>query len=165
MRLLAEHESAIFGYILSLLPNWQDAQDVYQETSVVLWRKFDAFEKGTSFIRWACAAARFNVLNKMKKRGRERYVFSNELLDAMADESLEEIERLEAERQALHVCLQKLPESDHAMVKQCYTPGHSIKKVAQTLNKTPNSVYKWLNRIRGGLLQCIERRLAQEGYS
>ncbi|MEM7394113.1 MAG: sigma-70 family RNA polymerase sigma factor [Verrucomicrobiota bacterium] len=165
VRLLAEHESAIFGYILSLLPNWSDAQDVYQETSVVLWRKFSGFDPESSFAAWACTTARFKALNRMKKAGRDRHVFSDELLEYIADEGIEALDRLEAERKALHQCLQSLSKTDRDMVEGCYDPGATMKQFAESIGRTPNSVYKWLNRVREGLLDCIERRLTAEGFS
>ena len=37
-------------YVTALLPTANDASDVLQETSMVLWRKFDTFELGTQFL-------------------------------------------------------------------------------------------------------------------
>jgi hypothetical protein len=39
-------------YLMSLLPTADDAADVLQETSLVLWRKFAAYETGTNFFAW-----------------------------------------------------------------------------------------------------------------
>ena len=37
-------------FVTALLPTGNDASDVLQETSMVLWRKFDTFELGTQFL-------------------------------------------------------------------------------------------------------------------
>ena len=38
VRLLLRHERRIYAFIRSLLPNRDDAEDVLQETSIVLWK-------------------------------------------------------------------------------------------------------------------------------
>ena len=48
VRLLMAHERQIFTYILTLLPHVADAEDVLQETSIVLWRKFPEYQAGTT---------------------------------------------------------------------------------------------------------------------
>ena len=41
VRLYSEHEPQIRAYLRSLLPTWQDVNEVIQNVAVVLWRKFD----------------------------------------------------------------------------------------------------------------------------
>jgi DNA-directed RNA polymerase specialized sigma24 family protein len=51
VQLFAQVHDNLLAYIFSLLPHWSDAEDVFQQTSLVLWRKFGEFqaaaEKGT----------------------------------------------------------------------------------------------------------------------
>ena len=42
-------EAALRAFVRSLLPRWEDTDDVMQETTLVAWRKFTLFEEGTSF--------------------------------------------------------------------------------------------------------------------
>ncbi len=160
--LFARHQFAIFSYILSLLPNWADAEDVFQQTSIVLWRKFDEFDAEgptSNFVRWGCQIARFKVLNYLKKLGRDRHVFSDRLLGLLAHEGIETAGQLDDERRALNACLGKLQARHRNLLHACYS-GTTIKEVAQRLGRTPNSLYKLLNRIRQRLLRCIEQTLA-----
>ena len=62
IRLFLQNERRIYAFIVSLLPDLTDAEDVLQETSVVLWEKFDQFQPGTNFVSWACKIAHFKVL-------------------------------------------------------------------------------------------------------
>lgn len=48
--LWSAHGPRVYSYIFSLVGSWPDADDVYQETSVVLLEKFDEFEPGTNFL-------------------------------------------------------------------------------------------------------------------
>ena len=51
--LITRHQAAIYAYILTLHPNRVAAQDILQETNLVLCRKVAEFEPGTSFKAWA----------------------------------------------------------------------------------------------------------------
>ena len=44
--LLRQHQSQLFGYIHSLLRNLSDADDLFQQTTLILWKKFGEFERG-----------------------------------------------------------------------------------------------------------------------
>lgn len=161
--LFVRNQASIFGYILSLLPKWSDAEDVLQQTSIVLWQKFDQFDQDdpdSDFARWACGVARYKVLNYRKKQGRDKHQFSEQLLEIIADESLNSITNLDAERRALADCLDKLQHRSRQLVRSCYEGSNSIKEIALQLGRTPNSIYKTLNRIREQLLHCIARTLA-----
>ncbi|MEM1062637.1 MAG: sigma factor, partial [Planctomycetota bacterium] len=47
----------LHAYVRSLILNRSDSDDVLQDVCVVLWTKFDEFEFGTSFRKWALAVA------------------------------------------------------------------------------------------------------------
>ena len=69
---LRRNHRQLFGYIYGLLRNYGDAQDVFQQTSLTLWEKFDEYRPGTSFASWACSIARFKALNFLRRH--RRYV-------------------------------------------------------------------------------------------
>jgi RNA polymerase sigma-70 factor (ECF subfamily) len=159
--LYTKTSAALFSYILSLLPSWSDAEDVLQQTSLELWRKFREFEPGSDFMAWACRIARYKALTLIRSRRRDRHVFSLELVERIAEEGIAETQRLDAERKALNDCLQKLRASERELLQRCYAVGATIRQVAKEVGRTPNSLYKLINRIREALLHCIEARLAE----
>src|SRR6266404_5220948 len=93
---LRDHQTQLFGYIYSLVRNLDDADDLFQQTSLVLWDKFDHFDPGKSFIAWACGVARFEVSNFLRSRSRQRLHFSDELglmlIDAHEELGREDLE-------------------------------------------------------------------------
>ena len=40
------HQDRIYGYIVTMPPNRQDAEDVFQQTSLILWQAWDEFDPG-----------------------------------------------------------------------------------------------------------------------
>ncbi len=82
--LLREHHRDLFNFIFSLVHHHADAEDVFQQTTLVLWRKFDDFVIGTNFPAWATRVAHLTARDFV--RSRRRYVpsFSDELLESIA---------------------------------------------------------------------------------
>ncbi len=66
---LARHHGQLLGYIYSLVRDLDDAEDLFQQTSLVLWDKFDQFDRSRSFVAWACGVARYEVTEFPAQRG------------------------------------------------------------------------------------------------
>src|SRR5947207_6768492 len=76
---LRRHQSQLFGYIHSLVRDLNDADDLFQQTTVILWNKFADFDQERSFIAWGCGVARLEIANFLRARGRQRLYFTDEL--------------------------------------------------------------------------------------
>lgn len=160
--LLAQHEVRIFNCILSLLPRWSDAEEVYQDCSMVLWRRFDEFDPNTDFAKWACHVAYLTAMNYRRKQHREKVFFSNEFLDLVASQRAEKADLLDHRRAALEGCLEKLPPRDRDLLRQRYTGQQTIRSLAADAGQTSKSYYRWLDRIRQRLLDCIRQVTAEQ---
>lgn len=161
-QLLATCQRRVFLYILGLIHNAADAEEILQETNLVLWRKFDDYQPGTAFDRWACRVAHFEVLKFREKRGRAEQIFSTEFVESLAAETEQVLDLLDARRDALAQCLSKLPPRDRQLVMQRYQEKASTQSVAEALGRSVQGTRKALHRIRMALLGCIERTLARE---
>ena len=112
-------------YVTALLPTGNDASDVLQETSMVLWRKFDTFELGTNFFAWACKIARLQVMKFRDRQGRSARLFDAQLLEKLAVEAAEPDIVGSVPLQALENCLAKLSEKDRTLIRRRYQPGRT----------------------------------------
>src|SRR5277367_486456 len=84
MTLMTRHQRQIFGYIYSLVPDRHDAEDLLQETSLVICEKFNDFEGGTDFVAWACQIAYWRIRYSRQKFARSKVVFDQEIVDVLA---------------------------------------------------------------------------------
>ncbi len=150
----------MFLFILSQVRNPTDAEEILQETNIVIWRKFESFEPGSNFLAWACQIARYEVLKHLDRNRRDKHYFSDELIEQLAGESLEEADEWELRREALSQCLQKLRPRDRELIEKRYAPGEMGKDLAEEIGRPLNSVYQSLGRIRRTLHECIQRYLA-----
>jgi RNA polymerase sigma-70 factor (ECF subfamily) len=163
MRLFLRHERRIYGLIFSLVPDWADADDLMQEVSTVIWRKFHEFEPGTNFSAWALKIARFQVLAYRKKQRVNRARLSDVTVEQIADRFCARTpESVDARRQALKRCIDKLNEQDRQLIQLKYNPGSSTESVAEAVGRSVHAVYKALNRVHGQLLDCITSSLRLE---
>ena len=164
IRLFARHEGGLRAFVRSLLPGRDHADEVMQETCVVLWRKFADFDKDSDFLAWGCTTARFEVLKYRRKLARDRHVFNVDLLELLADQSVSAMDRRVRELQALEHCMQRLSPEQRKLIAACYAPGITIKEAAGELGRSATGLYKALNRIRIVLLECIKASAAREAH-
>src|SRR5262245_32425055 len=120
MRLFLSCEPRLFAFIRSLVFSRADADDVLQETALVLWEKFDQFEPDTRFDRWAFRIAHFQVMYHRQKKARDRLRFSDALVEQLGEDVLAESQNLQATQDALAQCLGKLPVADHELIRRRY---------------------------------------------
>src|SRR5437763_16203421 len=75
-QLIVKHQLGLRAFILSLEPNFTDAEDLLQEVFLVITRKANEFQEGTNFFAWGCTIAWFILMELMCIRAQ-----SNALLD------------------------------------------------------------------------------------
>lgn len=157
LELYARHQRRLFLYINAMLPSPADADEVFQETNIVIWKKFDQFEIGTDFLAWAYRIAYFQVRDYRRRAWRRAQCFTPEVLEQLAECAQEEEDALEDRRAALATCRQKLKDDDQLLLNQCYAPDARVEQVATRLDRKTTSVYRSLRRIRQLLLDCIQK--------
>ena len=159
--LLREAHRELFGFIFAMLQNRADAEDVYQQTALVLWRKFAMFERGTNFIAWAIRVAQFEIKDFVKVRRRRKVFFNDEILEAIAARyQAESNEFRERRLEALAKCVDRLSERDRRMLDRCYAVERDFRKIARAEGKSIGAVYQAISRIRKTLYLCVQRTLA-----
>ena len=167
LRLFLQNERRLYAYILTLLPNRADADDVLQEASLVMWDKFDAGRPPDDFAAWGCRIAYFKVLDFIKKNQRSRVHFSQALLERVAETAVEHAGtlQLDARSEALAGCVAKLSSLDRDLLTQRFADGATTQSVAAQVGRSVEAVYKALARIRQALFDCVTRSLAREGMA
>ncbi|MCG8583699.1 MAG: sigma-70 family RNA polymerase sigma factor [Pirellulales bacterium] len=162
VRLLTQHQRRVYSYILGLVPNWADADEILQETNVRLWEEWEKFEPGTDFGAWAVKVAYYQVLTHRKKISRSREMVSQEFVEAVATEFEASEDRAAARQAALVACFDEQPEANRELIRRSYAPGATTQKVADHFGRSVAATYKALARARKLLGDCILRRLKEE---
>ena len=163
MLLMTQHQRRIFSYIYALVPDLHAAEDILQETSLVVCEKFGQFKAGTDFVAWACQIAYWEVRRARQKFARSKVVFDDAVVEAVAQTAAELREETDQRHEALAHCLQRLHPRDRDLVLTRYEPGSGVEEAAQRSGRTIEAAYKALGRIRKLLADCVSHRLSLEG--
>jgi len=160
--LITRYQAAIYAYILTIHPDRVAAQDILQETNLVLCRKVGDFEPGTSFKAWAFRVAYWQTMAHLKRVQRAGLVaLDPEVLELVALEAEEQLVDFEERHLALRSCLQKLPAGDASILLAHYQRGESLAEISGRLGRTRDALKQVLLRIRRTLRACIDRQLAE----
>lgn len=163
MDLLLCHQAQVFGYIFAAVRNLHDAEELYQETSLVLWRRFSDYRPGSDFARWACKTAKHKILHFQHDRRRSPICFSDEVLSNLAEVQVSRSsESAQHHQEVLAECVNELPPADRQIIDLCYGGEDSIKQVAEKLARSPQTLYNVVSRIRRALFDCIRQKLVRE---
>jgi RNA polymerase sigma-70 factor (ECF subfamily) len=160
MALMTRYQRRIFSYIYTLVPRRHDAEDLLQETSLVICEKFGEFEEGTDFVAWACQIAYWRIRYARQKFARSKVVFDDEVLDAVAHTAVNLSREVDSRHEALAHCLQKLYPRDREFILTRYEPGSGVEEAAKTAGRSLPAAYKALSRIRKLLFDCVTHQLA-----
>ena len=86
VEIVMRQQNRIYRFILSMMPNYSEAEELCQQTVVTLWEKWENYDADEEFIPWAFGIARNHVYNHLRKRTRrdEQVGLPEGLLDRIA---------------------------------------------------------------------------------
>ena len=152
----------VFRYIAALVPNRNDAEEVFQDTCLKMLEKWRDYDSARPMAPWACGIAR-NMARKFFERNRRGGLPLSEIIVAAVSETQH---RLAAEvdhrLQKLPECLEQLSAEQRALLEQCYGGDRTIRAIAEASQLEPDALYKRLERIRRNLFECIELAVTKD---
>ena len=164
--LIARYHSQLYAYIFAIVRNREDAGDLFQSVCLILWRKFESFQPGSSFFSWARQTAKLVVRSFLRHKKNLPSCVGEELLDALAETVLEgPNDGTELYLAALRRCREKLDAVDEELLELRYVEDLGSRDIADRLRRPQTSVCRSLNRIRNWLLECIEMELNRQEHS
>lgn len=159
-QLFVKHASAIRGFIRAFLPDFNQADDVLQESFLTATAKAGSFQEGTNFLAWATAIAKLKTLEFHRNNRSAGETLSPEVIDALcATTPLTPSDGFQA---MLRDCLAELPPRAKEALDLRYGDACKPAEVAHRLNWTPESVYVTLSRARAFLRKCVEQKMKQQ---
>ena len=165
MGLLVSNQRRILAYILYLVPNSHNADDIFQETLAEMWNKFENFEEGSNFRAWGFTIAKYKVLSFRQKNKRSKVIFSDHINDLLEEESKDALNFVQHEIKALKWCMEKLSDKHKSYILMRYEQGLTFREIASQVGISMQAVYKSVSRIHVSLAQCVQLALSSEGKS
>lgn len=156
VQLFLKSQRRIYGYVMAIVANPAEADDIVQEIATLLWKKFDEYKPDTNFAAWALATARFKVLRYLRQKSYQRR-FSSETLEAIEDIQFGNMAREEQTVEMLRECMERLKKEDRHVLSMRYEEEMTLQRLAGQLGLTVDSVFRQISRIHIALLNCIRR--------
>jgi len=160
LSLFTKCQGRIQAFIRTLVHDPAQADDVFQSTSLVLWRSFATFRRDAEFLPWALGTARHQVLVHWRTQRRDRHVFSEALLADLADSTAAAVETAEARMAALEACIATLSDRQRELIRLFYGENQAAAAIASRWGRTVHAVYKALKVMRTALLDCVTKKLS-----
>src|SRR3954465_14738503 len=139
--LTASH-GQLHGYLRGMLGRRQDAEDVLQRASVLMWQKFGSFEAGTDFMAWASTICFYEAKNFLRLAARSPLRFDDDLLSTLAAERFEDLPSREQRLSALEGCFANLGDAEQRLVRAAYLnrDDSGIGALAAQMNRAPQTL-------------------------
>lgn len=159
---LAAHATAIRLYVRSLMPGYEGADDIAQETLLKIWQKRADFTPGSNFKAWAFQIARYLVLNQRRRLANSKVtLLDDELLDRIDQHWREEpAPQMDEEMAALASCMSQLSAEDRQLLQARYFSRMPLKDHATALGIRLSTLRARLFRLRAALACGIEDKVA-----
>ncbi|GAA4437021.1 sigma-70 family RNA polymerase sigma factor [Bremerella cremea] len=161
IQLLTSHQSRLYAYILSLVFDRNEADDVLQQTNVVLWRSANDFDLGTNFVAWSFRIAYYQVLAHRKRQQRDKLIFDDDMLSEIAHVASESDQTFLVRQRLMRDCIQKLNERQRDVIQRRYRRGATLELIAEETQRKVNAVKQILFRARENLIRCVRAGLSE----
>lgn len=162
-RLLYQNQGRIYAYVLSLVGNYSDSDDIMQDTISVMWRQFKDFELGSDFAAWGIKIAYFKILQyrrQQKKHGIIQY--NDEVFEELPSLAVKNSENLNNQTETLKKCLKQLrnfKKQYFIVITLKYFEDSDAKDIAERIGVSISNVYKRMSRAYGYLLVCMKKQV------
>lgn len=162
---LAQHRQKLLAYVLHLVGDINEAEDILQELQVILLQSPQMLTRAGDVFAYLRGTARHLAAGRHRLKTREGEVLRRWTewaweADSGADEAAERA-RI-AQLEALRKCREQLPENTGKILGMRYESGLDPRSIADHVGSNVTAIKVALFRARRALAECIRRRLAQE---
>ena len=167
----------LYAYIYAYVIDKTAADDIFQETSLTLWREFNTFELNTSFSKWANGIA-FNRVRVYRRNNKKLVLgLSEDLMESITNTISQDTYENEMHLQttvgnyvvnnpnsldnrwnALQFCREQLREADQQLYESFYVKNLKAQEVADSTGRSIFAIRKSVHKLRKKLFDCVERK-------
>lgn len=164
IRLLLSARMSVIAYIRAIVRDYDLAEDVLQEVSILALTKYESIEDEQHFDGWIRRAARLESLAALRRRGGGPRPLSEDTLDLLDRTWTERTASGHADQiEALRYCLDRLSPRSKQIMRLRYEDGMKGSELSEVLQRPLNTIYVAVYRIHRALSECIRKRTAPEG--
>lgn len=160
--LVRENADSLTAFLRASVYDEAAADDLFQETMLIAWRKIDEYDRSRPFGAWLRGIAKRLVLAHYRKAAREVPLSSERVLDHL-DQRMAQVDRqpgvtLDERITALRDCIERLTPLFREPIELHYRQRRTTAWIAERLATTKDAIQKRLQRARIQLAECLERK-------
>ena len=150
---------SVAAYIRSFTHDFHDAQDILQDVSVAVVRKYPEYDRNKPFVAWAIGIARNELLSYRRRKSVYRQFFDDECFEKIGEAFAAAEEDMNPVLEALQKCMRQASEKSRRLLRLRYIEDLRYEDIAKTLNVSVGSIKVGMHRMRAALRDCVERRM------
>lgn len=158
--LVNRHKDNVFNLAVRICGNREEAEEIAQDAFLKVYRALSEFRQKSSFATWLYRIVYNTSISYLRARRREVLSledFPADATDFIGCSESEEIAEREYRDALINFALQKLNESDRAVVTLFYYEEMSHAEIATITGITKENIKIRLHRARKKMLEDIER--------
>ncbi len=155
--LFESDRNRLYSYIHAYVMNHSAADDIFQETSMTLWREFEKFEPGSNFSKWANGIA-FNRVRVYRRKNKKFSLGLSEELMVSISETISKEDYSETRWNALQECRTHLRDEDQKLYENFYVKNKKAQEVADESGRSIFAIRKAVHKLRKKLFDCVDRK-------
>ena len=135
--------------------------DIMQETLVSLMKNCESYDESREFLSWALTIARRRTVDQLRKEGRSRLVFTDEVYEGLEDDFCS-IEDRQSQAQTvfyLKECLKSLSFDNQKIMEMKYFQKMKVELISKKLGRSFLSIQSLLDRLRQKLKKCVLQKM------
>ena len=156
-RFFAEYGPSVFRMVQRIVPDREDAEEVYQDVFVKALQNIETFDpKKATLSTWLCRIACNESLNFVRRRKPNLVYMDDSKLGSDSFEVPEDTPLDEETIAQLRKALSLLPPHEQAIISMFYYEERSLADIAYIMGSIPSTVGSQLSRIRKKLYRIIK---------
>jgi len=159
LKYVYRHTSAkLFGVVLRILNDREEAEDVLQDVYLTVWNKADRFDpEKASPITWLVAMARNRAIDRLRARG-GRVMAGVDEAEALPDTAplASTLIETDEDKARLDGCIDGLDPKHASAVRTAFFEGLTYDALAQAVGVPLGTMKSWIRRALISLRACLE---------
>ena len=147
----------LYSYIYAYMMDHTATDDIFQETSMTLWREFEKFEPGTNFSKWANGIA-FNRVRVYRRNNKKFSLGLSEEIMVSISETISKEDYTETRWETLQECRTHLRDEDKKLYEDFYVKNKKAQEVADDTGRSIFAIRKAVHKLRKKLFDCVDRK-------
>ncbi len=158
---LQQYGNAVFAQVARMLPATEDAEEVYQDVFMKVFRNIGMYDAEKSSLKTWISRIAYNEAVTWLRHKRQAVIYfedregrAQQLSDAEVEETLGHANSETI--QLIRAALKHLPPDERAIITMFYYEGMSLKEIAYITGSIPTTVASKLSRTRKKICKIIK---------